>query len=55
MFRWFHLACALALVGWLYSPLIAHPFATTVVRFLLVPFLALTGLAMWSRLFSAPR
>lgn len=48
--RWTHITLGLMLGAWLYSPLIADPQATTVVRFLLVPFLALSGLAMWQQM-----
>ena len=49
LLRWTHVGCALALIGWLYTPLVNDAFATMTARFLLVPFLALTGIAMWAR------
>jgi hypothetical protein len=48
--RWGHVGTALALLVYLYTPLHGDAFATTVARFLLVPFLIVTGGAMWSQL-----
>ena len=47
--RWTHIALALILAGWLYTPLVANETAVTTVRFLLVPFLGVSGLAMWGQ------
>lgn len=45
--RWTHLTLGLLIAGWLYSPWIDDPQFVTAVRFLLVPFLGVTGLWMW--------
>jgi thiosulfate reductase cytochrome b subunit len=48
--RWTHVILGLLLVGYLYTPLHADEFATDVARFLLVPIMMVTGLAMWQQL-----
>lgn len=47
--RWTHIALGLMLATWLYTPLVADPTAITTVRFLLVPFLAVSGLSLWGQ------
>jgi thiosulfate reductase cytochrome b subunit len=48
--RWTHISLGLLLVGYLYTPLHVDKFATDVARFLLVPILMVTGVAMWQQL-----
>ncbi len=48
--RWTHVVIGLMLAVYLYTPLHADRLATDVARFLLVPFLMVTGAAMWQQL-----
>ena len=48
--RWTHALLGLALATYLYTPLHSDRLATDVVRFILVPTLMLTGVAMWQQL-----
>ena len=48
--RWTHAILGLCLAAYLYTPLHDDKLATDVARFILVPTLMLTGLAMWQQL-----
>ena len=50
LLRWCHIILGLMLVAYLYTPLHLDKFATDVARFLLVPILMITGIAMWQQL-----
>lgn len=45
--RWGHIVIGLLLALYLYSPLHSDPLATNAARFLLVPLLMISGVAMW--------
>ena len=45
--RWIHLVLAIPIIGYVYSPFKELPNYATVVRFVAVPVIALTGLWMW--------
>ena len=48
--RWAHVLIGLSLAVYLYTPLHADAVATNAARFILVPMLMLTGVAMWQQL-----
>lgn len=49
VFRWVHLVLAIALGAYFYSSLRSDPFWTDVMRFLIFPMFAITGLGMWQQ------
>ncbi len=46
-FRWLHLAMAIPILGYIYSPFEQIPNYAPLVRFVFVPILVLSGLWMW--------
>jgi hypothetical protein len=49
MLRFAHLFLGAALVIYVYSPLHANPLFTDIIRYLAVPALVLSGVAMWQQ------
>lgn len=47
--RWFHIVLSLCIGGYLYSPLHGQSWAADVLRWAIVPLLALTGVFMWKQ------
>jgi thiosulfate reductase cytochrome b subunit len=47
IFRWIHIAFAIPILGYIYSPFEQFPNYAPPVRFVFLPILVLTGLWMW--------
>jgi hypothetical protein len=47
LFRWFHLAISIPIVGYIYGPVAQIPEAVVAVRFVIFPALVLSGLWLW--------
>jgi thiosulfate reductase cytochrome b subunit len=47
IFRWIHLALAIPIVGYIYSPFERLPDYATPTRYVFLPGMVLTGLWMW--------
>ena len=47
IFRWIHLILAIPVIGYVYSPFENLPDYASVVRFIAIPAIAVTGLWMW--------
>jgi hypothetical protein len=47
IFRWTHLILAIPAIGYVYSPFENLPDYASVVRFIAIPAIAVTGLWMW--------
>jgi len=47
VFRWIHIVFAIPIVGYIYSPFQQLPNYASVVRFVAVPVIVLSGLWMW--------
>jgi hypothetical protein len=47
IFRWVHLIFAIPIIGYVYSPFKELPNYAPVVRYVVIPVIALTGLWMW--------
>ena len=47
--RWFHIFVALFVGSYFYSPLSTYEWSLPLIKFVLVPLLLLSGLAMWKQ------
>ena len=47
IFRWIHIALAIPIVGYIYSPFEVLPSYATPTRYVFLPTMVLTGLWMW--------
>ena len=47
IFRWIHIVFGIPVIGYIYSPFKELPNYASVVRYVAIPVIALTGLWMW--------
>lgn len=47
MIRWFHILISIPVLGYIYGPVSQIPQAVTVVRWIILPSIVLSGLWLW--------
>lgn len=47
LFRWLHIIISIPIVGYVYGPVAEIPEAVAAIRYVFLPFVALSGLWMW--------